>query len=143
MASAKPDKMKKGPLRRVLVVEDDPVIGLSLESALLDGGAGEVVVCPSMAATLADLERARPDSIVLDVHLADRNDGWALAELVGLLGPKKPRIAFSTGSPEEIPEEVKELGPVFVKPYDPSELVEALLSNRRSGIFARIRDRLR
>ncbi len=126
-------------LRRVLVVEDDPIVGVAIEAALLDGGAGSVVLCSSIAATMAELEISRPDAIILDVHLNDRDDGWALAELVDLLGPKRPRIIFSTGAPEDIPPEIAEMGAVFEKPYDPAELVEVLASERKVGLFARLR----
>ena len=129
----------RGPLGRVLVVEDDPVVAVAIEAALLDGGAEDVVICPSIAATMAELDKSRPDAIILDVHLTDRDDGWALAELVDLLGPKRPRIIFSTGAPQDIPPEVAGMGPVFEKPYDPAELVDVLASNRKVGLFARLR----
>lgn len=129
-------------LGRVLVVEDDPVVAVAIEAALLDGGADKVVICSSIAATMAELEATRPDAIILDVHLTDRDDGWALAELVDLLGPKRPRIIFSTGAPQDIPPEIAEMGPVFEKPYDPAELVEVLASGRRAGLFARLRSAL-
>jgi len=126
-------------LARVLVVEDDPVLALALEDALLAAGAGEVAVCPSMESTMAELEKGRADAIVIDVHLADRDDGWAVAELVDMLGTRRPRIVFSTGAPQDIPEEIAEMGPVFEKPYDPAELVAALLGEERRGLFARWR----
>lgn len=140
--SEKPGKAGKPPkgLRRVLLVEDDTVLALALEDALLEAGAGEVVICATMQATMQELEKdKRPDALILDVHLADRSDGWALAELVTLLGPKPPRIVFSTGSPEEIPEEVAEMGPVFEKPYDPMLLVDVLKGEKKRGLFARLR----
>jgi CheY-like chemotaxis protein len=127
-------------LGRVLVVEDDSIQAMAIEAALLDAGAAEVVLCPSIACTMEALERGPADAIVLDVHLADRDDGWALAELVDMLGPKRPRIVFSTGSPEDIPPEVAEMGPVFEKPYDPAQLVEALVAGARPGLFARLRN---
>ena len=147
MASSKAEKSskaKKGKaprsLKRVLLVEDDPVLALALEDALLDGGAGTVVICATMQATIAELEKDdRPDALILDVHLADRDDGWALAELVTLLGPKPPRIAFSTGSPEDIPPNIAEMGCIFEKPYDPKQLVDVLASERKGGLFARLR----
>lgn len=127
-------------LGRVLVVEDDAILALAIEVALLDAGASQVVVCPSIASAMEALEAGAPDGIVLDVHLTDRDDGWALAELVGMLGPKKPRIVFSTASPDDIPPEVAEMGPVFEKPYDPARLAEALASDAGSGLFARLRN---
>ena len=121
LSSTKDRKAGKRPgtLGRVLVVEDDPVLALAIEDALLhEGGAREVVI---------------------DVHLADRDDGWAIAELVDLLGPKPPRIVFSTGAPEDIPPQVAEMGPIFEKPYDPMELVKVLAGEERTGLFARLR----
>jgi CheY-like chemotaxis protein len=130
----------KAALGRVLVVEDDPIQAMALEAALLDAGAAAVVVCPSIACTMSALVDAPADAVLLDVHLADRDDGWALAELVDMLGPKRPRIVFSTGSPEEIPPDIAEMGPVFEKPYDPAQLAEALASGAKSGLFARLRN---
>lgn len=128
------------PLARVLVVEDDAVLALAIEDALRAAGAREVVVCPSIACTMVALEQGPADAIVLDVHLADRSDGWALAELVDQLGPPRPCIAFSTGSPEAIPPAIAEMGMVFEKPYDPADLARTLASGRRQGFFARLRD---
>ena len=130
----------RSSLGRVLVVEDDPIQGMALEDALRDAGASAVVLCPSIACTMAALEEGPADAIVLDVHLADRDDGWALAELVDLLGPRRPRIVFSTGSPEDIPPEIAEMGPVFEKPYDPAQLAAALASGAKPGLFARLRN---
>ena len=132
----------RAALGRVLVVEDDPILAMAIEDALIHlGNAREVVICPSTAATMAELEKERPDGIVLDVHLSDRDDGWAVAELVELLGPKRPRIVFSTGSPEDIPPGIAEMGPVFEKPYNPAELVAALADSGKTGFFARLRGR--
>jgi CheY-like chemotaxis protein len=136
----KKDATERPALGRVLVVEDDPILALAIEDALINlGNARQVVICPSTAATMAELEQQRPDAIVLDVHLSDRDDGWAVAELVELLGPKRPRIVFSTGAPEDIPPGIAEMGPIFVKPYDPAELVEVLRSDSKDGLFARLR----
>ena len=138
----KPKKSQKSAkqLPHVLLVEDDAILALALEDALLEAGTKEVVVCQTMQATMRALnDGPKPDAIVIDVHLADRDDGWAIAELVTFLGPRPPRIIFSTGSPEAIPQEIAELGVIFEKPYDPEELVAALVSERKSGPFALLR----
>ncbi|MEL1249315.1 response regulator [Aurantiacibacter gilvus] len=137
VSDAKPAPRKA--LGRVLLVEDDPVLAMALEDALVQGGAQEVVICQTMKSTMAELDKgARLSAIVIDVHLADRDDGWALAELVDLLGPKRPRIVFSTGSPGDIPPDIAEMGPVFEKPYDPVQLVEVLASTHKRGLFSRL-----
>lgn len=130
------------PLGHVLLVEDDPLIALALEGSLLDAGAKSVTICTTSAEALAALREHKPDGLVLDVHLADRDDGWAIAELVNSVGPKPPRIVFSTGAPQDIPPEIAELGPILAKPYDHGDLVAALGRPPREGIFARLKEAL-
>jgi DNA-binding response OmpR family regulator len=137
--SQKQRRKAKPALGRVLIIEDDPVLALALEDALRAGCTCEVVICPSMEATMAELEAQLPDAMVIDIHLADRNDGWALAELTDLIGTRRPRIVFSTAAPQEIPEEIAEMGAIFEKPYDPAALVEALCGEEQRGLFARLR----
>src|SRR5690349_22395853 len=129
---------RRARLGRILVVEDDPIVAMALEAALSDVGAGEIVVCPSISCTMDALERGPAAAIVLDIHLADRSDGWALAELAELLGPKPPYIVFATGAPQDIPPEVAELGPIFAKPYDPAQLAQVLASGAKRGLFSRL-----
>ncbi len=132
-------RMAQASLGRILVLEDDAVLALSLEEALLGGGAREVVIFARADQALADMQSTRPDIIVLDVHIADSKNGWAMAELAKMLGPRPPRIVFSTGAPQEIPAHVATLGMVFEKPYDPARLIEALHSGQRKGLFGRLR----
>ena len=126
-------------LGRILIVEDDAMLALSMEGALIDAGAAEVEICHTTDAALAALRRAPPDVIVLDVHLADRDDGWAVAELVDGVGPRPPGIVFSTGAPERIPAEIAALGPILVKPYEPAALVHAVRKQHPRGFFSRLR----
>lgn len=138
-ALAKVGKPKKETaLGDVLVVEDDALIAVALEAALLDAGAKSVTVCNNTADAIAALRDHKPDGMVLDVHLADRDDGWALAELVNSVGPKPPRIVFATGAPQDIPEDIAELGQVIEKPYEHAALIAALRHPARAGIFARL-----
>jgi DNA-binding response OmpR family regulator len=123
----------------VLIVEDDALLALSIEDVLRTAGVPEVRVCPTLAQAIKTYEVSVPDAIILDVHLADRKDGWAFAEFVACLTPNHPQIIFSTSAPEEIPPNVAGLGTIFEKPYDPAMLVEALRSRSTTGIFSRFR----
>ena len=123
----------------VLVVEDDAVLALNIENALLDAGVKHVELTATTDDALTALRRTPPGAIVLDVHLADRDDGWAVAELVQTLGPDRPQIIFSTGSPNDIPEEIAAIGVILEKPYEPEELVRALREPKARGLFSRIR----
>ncbi len=141
MAKADKTVQSKAPpgFQRILVVEDDVILAMSIEQTLLDAGAGEVILCRSSDEALASLRKTRPDAIVLDVHLADRNDGWAIAELVTDVGPRPPRIVFSTGAPQDIPRAIARLGPILEKPYDPVDLIEAIRGPKRIGLLSRLR----
>ena len=143
MATATGAKGKAGrPLGHVLLVEDDPLIALALEESLRDAGAKSVTTCTTTAEALTALRDHKPDAMVLDVHLADRDDGWAIAELVNSVGPNPPRIVFATGAPQDIPAEIAELGPVIAKPYDHSALIAQLRRPPRAGLLTRIKDAL-
>lgn len=136
-------KPVKTVLGRALVVEDDAILAMALETALLDGGAEQVVLCNAVSAAIAELEPLRPDILILDVHLADRDDGWAMAELVTALNPRPPIIIFSTGNPEVIPSKIAQMGVVLEKPYDPARLIEILRrEQRRPGLLKRLRTAL-
>lgn len=130
-------------LRRVLVVEDDPILGMATEETLQDAGVDEVEICATTDKALEALKRDPPDAVILDVHLADRDDGWAIAELIETLGTHRPTIVFSTGTPEAIPAEIAELGSVLEKPYTPDALIHALRQPTRTGLFERLRHILR
>ncbi|BEU99120.1 response regulator [Novosphingobium olei] len=125
---------------RALIVEDDALVAMDIAEALADSGAEQVVVCGSIAAALHEMEKVCPDLLVLDVRLADRDDGWSLAELANQLNPVPPFIVFSTGSPASIPPETAALGHVLVKPFPPEALVR-LVSERRpaAGLLAKLR----
>ncbi len=142
-ADAAPLRRRRRSLGRALVVEDDAILGMALADALHGGGAKSVEVCASIGDAMTKLETMRFDIVILDVHLADRSDGWALAELVKELGPKPPRIVFSTGSPEAIPQAIAEMGIVLEKPYDPEVLLAALHQQAAPvGLFAKLRETL-
>ena len=131
-----------GRIGHVLLVEDDALLAMALEDALKDAGAERVSWCATVARTMAALENEKPDTVVLDVHLSDADDGWALAELIPQLGLRNVQIVFSTGAPDDIPEDIAALGPIFEKPYDPAKLVDAIRSRKGAGLIARLRDAL-
>ena len=133
-----------GPLPTyVLLVENDAVLALASETVLLEAGVERLEIAATTEAALAALRRRKPDAVVLDVHLDDRADGWAIAELIASLGPDRPRIVFSTGAPQDIPSHIAEMGCVLEKPYDPDILPGVLREPERRGIIGRLRAALR
>lgn len=110
-------------LKKVLIVEDDALLAAALAAAFSDAGVRDVRTSPSTAAAMTEIGDFAPQVMVLDVNLADRSDGWSLAELAQQLFDRPPLIIFSTGSPEAIPAHVGALGTIMAKPYTPEALV--------------------
>ena len=137
----KPNGKTSAPAKvgQVLVVEDDALLALDIQEALCDADATDVHICSTAREALQLLRNERFDAIVLDVHLADSDDGWAIAELLSSIGPKPPRIVFSTGAPGDIPEDIAALGTVLEKPYDPEALLAAVATPMKKGLLSRLR----
>lgn len=126
---------KKG-IGTILVVEDDPIVRLAAIDTLKEAGASEIRDCSTTEDALAILREWKPDVVVLDVHLADRDDGWAIAELLSTIGPRPPKIIFSTGSPQDIPDDIAGLGTVLAKPVAPANLVAAVSGQARETLLS-------
>ncbi|WP_428333264.1 response regulator [Novosphingobium sp.] len=113
-------------LGNILIVEDDVFQSDLLSNSLMDGGASEVRCCATASDALAELTGYSPGVIILDVQLADGDDGWQMAELAQQIFTRMPLVVFATGSPERIPAKIAEMGILAVKPYDAAELVEII-----------------
>ena len=64
----------------VMIVEDDPLLSQDMADAIKEAGAKRVQTFSTVADALTAFEKYQPAVLVLDVNLADRGDGWALAE---------------------------------------------------------------
>lgn len=135
-------RRRPGPLGRALVVEDDGLIATDIAEALAEAGASPVEICASIAHAMERLERAVPALLILDVHLADRDDGWALAELAIQLGESPPLILFTTATPDSIPQSAAELGHVLAKPFRTEDLIALVRREKPRGLLGRIRNAL-
>ena len=120
--------------RRVLVVDDEPLIRWSLTQALQDGGF-EV----RQAASGADAVRcAMSDDafavVLLDFRLPDSDSLTLLAQLRQLL-PEAAVILMTAYSTPEVAQGALELGAVRVvgKPFDMSEMASLVAACERPG----------
>ena len=130
---------KSASIGHVLVVEDDAILAMTLEQTLEDAGAAAVTVCAAADEALAFLRENKPKVVVLDVHLADSDEGYEIAQLLSAIGPNPPKIIFSTGNPQDIPEDIASMGPVLEKPYDPARLIELAQEPPRRGLLGLFR----
>ncbi len=98
----------------VLVVEDNMIIALDAESALMRAGIETVRVASSVAQAMKAIETRAPDFALLDINLG-RETSFAIAEHLASLGI---RFVFTTGYGEDIAFPPKLLGvPRVRKPY--------------------------
>ncbi|MEO8758618.1 MAG: response regulator [Devosia sp.] len=109
-------------LSRVLVVEDEGLILLDLESSLLDAGVAAVVTAATLDEALLAVDAGQFDAAVLDLHLG--RSGWSY-EIARRLVQKGVPFIFSSGT-VAIADGFREV-PLVMKPFSSDQLVAALL----------------
>lgn len=108
--------------RRILVVEDEMLIGMLLEDMLADMGHQVAAVVPRLKDALAAVERETFDLAILDVHLHGES-AFPVAE--ALIGKKIPFV-FATGYGERGLPETYRGRPVLQKPFARDDLERVL-----------------
>ncbi len=107
--------------RRVLIIEDEPIVAMLLEDMLGDLG----LTVAGRARTLdraLQADAARCDAAVMDINLQGQKSYAAAERLAGAGVP----IVFVTGYTRERPPEPLSRAPILLKPYGIHELAEAL-----------------
>ena len=109
--------------RRILVVEDEALVAMLVEDALLDAGAIVLGPAATVAEALGLLEREpAPDAAVLDLNLA----GETSTPVANVLAERGVPFVVATGyGASGLPPGHAKV-PVLAKPYDPDELTSAL-----------------
>lgn len=109
--------------KSILLAEDQFLIAMDTEQALLERGAADVRVVPSIRDALRLLTDFRPDAAVLDFSLADGTASEVAAALTALQVP----FVFATGYGDKIaiPEAYRHV-PIVRKPYSVEDLVTNL-----------------
>jgi len=112
---------------RVLLVDDDPDACLALETVLRLAGSPSVRTARSVAEAIRMFEEERPDILVTDVIMPDR-DGYALLAAVRERTGNLPAIALTAAATPEDRRKVADAGfdLHITKPVDPADLVEAI-----------------
>lgn len=133
-------------VERVLLVEDDELLGVLFELALAEAGY-LVVRARNAAEALSTLAATPPiDLVVTDINLGDGPDGWQVARRARARSPDMP-VIYMTGArgdewrPQHVP-----LGVLLLKPFPIDQLLEMvghLLAAHAEGGGARSRSDLR
>lgn len=117
------------PLRRILLVEDDPDIALLGQIALEEIGGYEVLLCGSGDEALAKFGRFEPDLALLDYRLPGMNGAELLAALRRTAQGADLPVIFLTASVMQ--DKVDDLiaagaADVIPKPFDPMMLASEI-----------------
>lgn len=108
--------------RRVLVVEDEMMVLLNIESMLADLGCEAISVAATVESALALVDAERFDCAMLDVNLGGQTS-YSIADALVI---RRIPFVFSTGySDDRIAVRFGDR-PVLKKPYSDEELAAAL-----------------
>ena len=112
-------------VKSILIVEDEPLIAMSVESGLQDAGAAAVVkIAASISAahSVIDAENSF-DAAVVDLHIADGD----ASSLIGVLSERGIPAVVTTGGIIDR-ELLSQTVAVLQKPYSESDFIKILAS---------------
>jgi CheY-like chemotaxis protein len=115
------------PLKKILLVEDDPDIRIIVKSALEMLGGLEVRACASGAEALAAVAEFAPQLALLDVMMPELDGPGVLARLRALPATSALPVIFLTAKTASAEvERLRALGVagILTKPFDPLTLHE-------------------
>lgn len=134
-AARKPAKAQGDPLlkgKRILVVEDEPLVAMDLESQLLALGCIVVGPAPSVGRAMAHLDESEVDAALVDANLGGERVGGLAAALTRQGIP----FAFATGYERSaLPRGFQDV-PLLAKPFDERSIhaaIRDLLSRPRGS----------
>jgi two-component system, OmpR family, response regulator len=117
------------PLKKIMLVEDDPDIQLITRLSLEVGGGYEVQVCASGADAMESARTYAPDLILLDMMMPGM-DGLATMDALRSLPETAatPMVFFTANTQARIRQDLLRRGAlgVIVKPVEPNALVEQI-----------------
>lgn len=128
-------------MARILVVDDDPDITYAVSLFLRKEGH-EVRTAPGRAEGMKEIDAFQPELMILDVMMAQPDDGIAMAQELRRTGRKLPIVMLTsvgkvTGMSFDRDSELVPVDAFFEKPVPPAELlrkVSELLQKQKQGV---------
>lgn len=110
-----------------MVVEDEPLIGLSVQDGLEDAGY-DVRLVNNAVKALHELESAADvlNALVTDIRLQGDGDGWQVARRARELNPLLPVVYMSGDSAVEHTSQGVPHSIMVQKPFAPAQIVTAV-----------------
>ncbi len=122
--AAPPPRQQTG--ERILVVEDNPLVGRMASSMLSSMGYSPVVVINASLA-IAELEQPDPISLLLtDILLPGGTTGFDLARQVRRRWPDLPILFMSGFADHALPDDFRTTSKLLTKPFRLGQLSEAI-----------------
>jgi DNA-binding NtrC family response regulator len=115
--------------RRILVVDDEPLIRWCIAQTLGTAGHGITEAQDAASALRALADKPEPDVIILDLRLPDSSD-LSLLEKVRSIAPAAAVVIMTAFGTPEITAEALKLGArrVLTKPFDMQDLEHVVSS---------------
>jgi DNA-binding NtrC family response regulator len=108
--------------RQVMIVEDEMLLAMELESLLEEMGCSVIGPAPNVDRALALLDQQRPDAAILDVNL----NGQAAMPVAAALNEQHVPFVLATGYSDELQPEMQD-APRLSKPVNHTDLLRALV----------------
>jgi len=108
--------------QRILIVEDDTLIALDLQTLVENAGYAVIGPARSVEAATKLLEQAKPDLALLDINLGGTNS----FRIADLLEAQAVPFVFVTAHSRRVIDEVHAKRPVVEKPFLPDALLSAI-----------------
>ncbi|QKC83113.1 response regulator [Mesorhizobium sp. NZP2077] len=109
---------------KVLIVEDEALLAMELESLVEEAGHKVVGWATSSSEAKSMVESTDADIAFVDIHLTDGPTGVEVAEYIGQ--KKNSMVVFMTANPKRIPDHFAGAIGVIAKPYTMNGLTSAL-----------------
>jgi len=118
---------------KVLIVEDEVLLAMELESELEDAGHQVIGHAMSSGDVMSILDRSRPDFAFVDIHLQDGPTGIDVGSHLAAIGVP---YVFMSGNVKRIPDDFAGAWGAIEKPYSAAGFRNALdyLTRRLKGI---------
>ncbi|MEO1687026.1 MAG: response regulator [Pseudomonadota bacterium] len=85
---------------RVLIIEDEPIIAMDIESVVREMGHDVVEIADTRGAAVEAARRTEPDLVLSDIQLADGSSG--IDAVRDILGEHEAPVIFITAYPERL-----------------------------------------
>ena len=110
--------------RKVLILEDEPIIGFALEDMLLDLGCSAVAVASRLDQAREFIEAGEVDAAILDVNI----HGQRSYSIADLLAERRLPYIFASGYGDNEHPRSHRYVPTVTKPYSSHDIEAALQS---------------